>query len=153
MSTDTLEEYVRQYIDSQPGPEISFTWQGGEPTLMGLDFFREVVDLQSEYAPADTRVVNAIQTKGTLLDDEWCEFLADEEFLVGISLDGPRPLHDRYRTTRTGDPTFDEVMRGLGLLQEHGVEHNVLCVLNDCNSQYPLEVYEFFKRQGVDPVA
>ena len=150
MSEDTLEEFVKQYIEAQPGSQVTFAWQGGEPTLRGIDFYRKAVRLQQEYAPADTRIVNTIQTNGTRLNEEWCQFLAENDFLVGISIDGPRELHNRYRKTRSDGPTFDEVMNGLSLLQNHDVEYNVLCVLNSYNSQYPLRVYEFFKDQGVE---
>jgi uncharacterized protein len=150
MSEDTLEEFVKQYIEAQPGPQVTFAWQGGEPTLRGIDFYRKALRLQQEYAPADTRIVNTIQTNGTRLDEEWCQFLSENDFLVGISIDGPRELHNQYRKTRSDGPTFDEVMNGLSLLQNHDVEHNVLCVLNSYNSQYPLRVYEFFKDQGVE---
>ncbi|MFB6150610.1 MAG: anaerobic sulfatase maturase [Haloarculaceae archaeon] len=150
MSDETLETFVRQYVEAHPGPEVTFAWQGGEPTLRDLDFYRKAVRLQEKYAPPDKRVVNSIQTNGTRLDAEWCEFLAEEEFLVGISVDGPPELHDRFRATRGGGPTFDEVRDGLSLLQEHGVEHNVLCVVNGVNSRYPLRVYDFFRDLGVD---
>jgi uncharacterized protein len=150
MSEETLETFVKQYIEAFPGPEVTFAWQGGEPTLLGVEFFRTAVRLQEKHAPADTSVVNTIQTNGTRLDEEWCRFLADNDFLVGISIDGPPDLHDRYRTTRADGPTFDRVERGLSLLQDHGVEYNVLCVVNDCNSQHPLRVYDFFKDCGAN---
>lgn len=150
MSEETLEEFVKQYIESQPGPQVTFAWQGGEHTLRGLDFYRKAVQLQREYTPANKQVVNTFQTNGTRLDDEWCRFLADNDFLVGISIDGPPDLHDRYRKTRAGGPTFEDVVEGLSLLREHSVEHNVLCVVNAYNSQYPLRVYDFFVDMGVD---
>ncbi|WP_169051838.1 anaerobic sulfatase maturase [Halorhabdus amylolytica] len=150
MSEDTLEEFIKQYIEAQPGPQITFAWQGGEPTLRGIEFYRKAVRLQQEYAPTDTHIVNSIQTNGFRLDEEWCEFFAENDFFVGISIDGPRELHDRYRKTRNDKPTFDEVMNGLSLLQKYDIEYNVLCSLNDYNSQYPLRIYEFFKEQGVE---
>jgi uncharacterized protein len=150
MSEDTLEEFIKQYIEAQPGPQVTFAWQGGEPTLIGVDFYREVVNLQEEHAPADKQIVNTLQTNGTRLDDEWGRFLATHDFLVGISIDGPRELHNQYRQTRAGGPVFEEVMTGLSVLQEHGVEYNVLCVVNRYNSQYPLHVYEFFKNQDIE---
>lgn len=150
MSESTLETFIAQYVEAHPGREVTFTWQGGEPTLRGLDFYRKAVELQAAYAPAETRVVNTIQTNGTRLNDEWCQFFAEHDFLVGISIDGPRDLHDRYRRTKAGGPTFEDVMDGLGLLQHHDVSYNVLCVLNRFNSRHPRRVYEFFKDQGVE---
>lgn len=149
MPEELLETYIRQYIESQPGPVVQFAWQGGEPTLMGLGFFRKVVALQEKYLPEGWRCFNALQTNGTLLTPEWCEFLREREFLVGISIDGPAPLHDHYRLDKKGRPTHAQVMEGLRLLQEHGVEYNVLCVVNRVNVKHPLEVYRFFKEQGV----
>ena len=147
MSDAVLSEYIRQYIHSQPGPEISFAWQGGEPTLLGVDFFRKVVALQQQFANGKT-ISNALQTNGTLLDNEWCQFLAQHKFLVGLSIDGPRELHDRYRVDKRQQPTFDRVMRGLELLKQHGVDFNTLTVVNRANSQSPLEVYHFLKSIG-----
>jgi uncharacterized protein len=147
MSDAVLEEYIRQYIQSQPVPEINFAWQGGEPTLLGVDFFRKAVTLQMKYATGKT-IFNAIQTNGTLLDDEWCEFLAANKFLVGLSIDGPAELHDKYRVDKRQQPTFGAVMRGLELLKTHGVEFNTLTVVNRANSQQPLEVYHFLKSIG-----
>lgn len=147
MSDAVLEKYVREYIRSQPVAEINFAWQGGEPTLLGVNFFRKVVALQKKFADGKT-ISNAIQTNGTLLDDEWCEFLAAEKFLVGLSVDGPRELHDRYRVDKNQKPTFDKVMRGLEFLKKHRVDFNTLTVVNRANSQSPLEVYRFLKSIG-----
>ncbi len=147
MSDAVLEEYIRQYLQSQPVPEINFAWQGGEPTLLGVDFFRKAVALQKKYA-GGRAVFNAIQTNGTLLDDEWGEFLAANQFLVGLSVDGPAELHDRYRVDKGQKPTFDRVMRGLELLKKHGVEFNTLTVVNRANSPQPLAVYRFLKSIG-----
>jgi len=147
MNDAVLEEYIRQYIRSQSGPEINFAWQGGEPTLLGVDFFRKAVALQQKLADGKT-IFNAIQTNGTLLDDAWCEFLAKNKFLVGLSIDGPAELHDRYRVDKRQQPTFAAVMRGLELLKKHGVEFNTLTVVNRANSQSPLEVYHFLKSIG-----
>lgn len=147
MSDEVLEEYVRQYIHSQPSAEINFAWQGGEPTLLGMDFFRKAVALQNKYAAGKT-IFNAIQTNGTLLDDEWCEFLAANKFLVGLSIDGPAELHDKYRVDKRQQPTFAAVMRGLELLKKYKVEFNTLTVINRANSQHPLEVYRFLKSIG-----
>ena len=147
MSDEVLAEYVRQYIEAQPGPEVFFAWQGGEPTLLGVDFFRKAVALQKKFANGKT-VSNALQTNGTLLDDEWCQFLAAEKFLIGLSIDGPRELHDQYRVDKGQQPTFDRVMRGLELLKQHRVDFNTLTVVNDANSKQPLEVYRFLKSIG-----
>lgn len=147
MSDEVLEEYIRQYIHSQPGNEVYFAWQGGEPTLLGVEFFRQAVALQKKFA-AGKVVSNALQTNGTLLDAEWCELLAKEKFLVGLSIDGPRELHDQYRVDKGEKPTFDAVMRGLESLKKHGVEFNTLTVVNRANSQKPLEVYRFLKNIG-----
>jgi uncharacterized protein len=147
MGDAVLAEYVRQYLRSQPGPEIHFAWQGGEPTLLGVDFFRKAVALQHEFADGKS-VFNAIQTNGTLLDDEWCEFLAAHNFLVGLSIDGPDGLHDCHRRDGRQQPTFNRVMQGLELLKKHGVEFNTLSVVHRQNSQHPLEVYRFLKGLG-----
>lgn len=147
MSDAVLEEYVRQYIQNQPGPEIHFAWQGGEPTLLGVEFFHKTVALQQKYAGGKT-ISNALQTNGTLLDNEWCEFLAANRFLIGLSIDGPRELHDRYRVDKRQQPTFDAVMRGLELLKRHQVDFNTLTVVGRVNSQQPLEVYRFLKGIG-----
>lgn len=147
MTDEVLEEYVHQYIQSQSAQEIFFAWQGGEPTLLGVDFFRKAVAFQKKYA-AGKIISNALQTNGTLLDDGWGRFLAAERFLIGLSIDGPRELHDRYRVDKGQKPTFDKVMRGLDVLKKHSVEFNTLTVVNRANSQRPLEVYRFLKDIG-----
>lgn len=147
MQPEVLESYVRQYIESQSVPEIWFTWQGGEPTLLGLDFFRRAVELQQQYANGK-QIRNAFQTNGVLLNDEWCEFFSEHEFLVGISIDGPEDLHDHYRVDKGGGPSFAKVLRGLKFLQKHKVEFNTLTVVNKRNSQEPLAVYRFLKEIG-----
>jgi uncharacterized protein len=149
MSDEVLAEYVRQYIEAQPGPEVFFAWQGGEPTLLGVNFFRKAVALQRKFAGGKI-VSNALQTNGTLLDDEWCRFLAAEKFLIGLSIDGPRELHDQYRVDKGQKPTFDRVMHGLELLKQHRVDFNTLTVVNDANSKQPLEVYRFLKSIGTE---
>ena len=148
MPEDALESYIAQHIEASPGEVVNFSWHGGEPTLLGLDFYRRVVELQRRYTPAGKRIVNGIQTNGTLLDDEWCSFLKEEGFYVGISLDGPRELHDLHRLTKKGDPTYDDVIRGYGLLMKHGVDTEILCVVNADNAGSPLAVYRFFKQIG-----
>lgn len=150
MSDAVLEAYVRQYIAAHVAPPVHFAWQGGEPTLMGLDFFRKAVALQKKYLPRGWTCTNALQTNGTLLTPEWCTFLRENGFLVGISMDGPPELHDRYRVDKGGRPTHEKVLRGLRLLQEHRVDFNVLCVVNNVNAEHPLEVYRYFKELGVE---
>ncbi|MCL4216404.1 MAG: anaerobic sulfatase-maturation protein [Candidatus Hydrogenedentes bacterium] len=147
MPEPVLESYVRQYIESQDAPEIQFAWQGGEPTILGVAFFEKVVELQNKYA-GGKRIFNAFQTNGTLLDDGWGEFLKTNNFLVGLSVDGPRELHDYYRVDKGGNPSFDKVMRGLEVLKKHGVEFNTLTCVNRANSVKPLEVYRFLKEMG-----
>lgn len=149
MSDEVLEEFTRQYIEAQKVPEVHFGWQGGEPTLMGLDFFKKAVSLQEKYRKPRMKIHNSFQTNGVLLDDEWCEFFKRHKFLVGLSMDGPRELHDAYRVDKGGKPTFDKVYRALKLLQKHGVDFNILCVVNRINGDHPLEVYRFFKNEGV----
>jgi len=146
MSDALLEEYTRQYIDAQSKmPEVTFAWQGGEPTLMGLDFYRRAVELQREYAKPGMRVSNALQTNATMLDEAWCEFFHANDFLLGVSLDGPRSLHDAYRVDKSGAPTFDRVMRAVALLKQHRVEFNILATVHAANALYPLDVYRFFR--------
>ena len=145
MADALLETFVKQYIEAQQVPEVTFAWQGGEPTLMGLGFFQRVIHYQQKHAKPGMIIHNALQTNGTLLDDEWATFFAEHNFLLGISIDGPRPLHDVYRVDKGGQPTFDKVMRGLRLLQKHGVDYNVLTTVNRVNGDYPLEVYRFLR--------
>jgi uncharacterized protein len=147
MPNEVLEAFVRQYIESQDFPKVVFSWQGGEPTLLGLDFFSKVVELQKQYANGK-KVNNAFQTNGILLDDRWCEFLTEHGFLVGLSIDGPRKLHNRYRVDKRGKPTFEAAMRGLGFLKKHKTRFNTLTVVNDTNSRHPLEVYHFLREVG-----
>ncbi|TSA31233.1 MAG: anaerobic sulfatase maturase [Verrucomicrobiaceae bacterium] len=147
MKPDMLESYIRQYCASQSSPEIVFTWQGGEPTLLGVEYFRSIVDLEKKHAGG--RVVhNAVQTNGTLLDNEWCRFFREHNFLVGLSIDGPRTLHDTYRLDKGHKPTFDRVMRGLDLLKKHQVEFNTLTVVSASNVKHPLKVYDFLRESG-----
>lgn len=147
MSDGVLEAYIRQYIEAQSVPVVSFAWQGGEPTILGVDYFRRVVELEKKYANGK-RIENAFQTNGVLLDDEWGEFLAENHFLVGLSIDGPRALHDKYRVDKGGQPTFDKVMHGLNCLNKHNVEFNTLTVIQRHNSYHPIEVYRFLKEIG-----
>jgi len=147
MSDTVLESYIRQYIQSQPAQHVSFAWQGGEPTLLGVPFFERVLELQKKYA-GDKLVDNAFQTNGTLLDDAWGEFLARNKFLIGLSVDGPAEIHDAYRVDKGGQPTFTRVMRGLDILKKHGVEFNTLTVINRTNSYHAQKVYRFLKEIG-----
>jgi uncharacterized protein len=147
MSDAVLESYVRQYIEGQEAAEIHFAWQGGEPTLLGIGFFERAIELQRKYAGGKS-IFNALQTNGTLLDDSWCAFLAENRFLVGLSIDGPAELHDVYRVDKNGVATFDAVMRGLGFLKKHEVEFNTLTVVNRANAEKPLDVYRFLKEIG-----
>ncbi|MHC4591756.1 MAG: anaerobic sulfatase maturase [Planctomycetota bacterium] len=149
MSDEVLDAFTRNYIQSQDAAEVVFAWQGGEPTLMGLEFFEKAVRLQRKYGRGK-QVRNTLQTNGILLDDEWCRFLARHGFLIGLSLDGPQDLHDRYRTDRAGRPTFDAVVRALRLLQEHSVDYNILACVTRESARRPLDVYRFFKEQGVE---
>jgi uncharacterized protein len=150
MSEDILEKYIAQHIHAFPGPLINFSWHGGEPTLLGLDYFRKIVALQHKHCPHGRHITNGIQTNGTLLDEEWCRFLAAEGFNVGLSLDGPQELHDRHRVTRGGQPTHQQVMRAYHLLQQHRIFIDILCVVHAHNVQYPIEVYRFFKQLNVN---
>jgi uncharacterized protein len=145
MSDEVLDQYIRQLIEAHSSPVVTVAWQGGEPTLMGLEFYRRAIEIQDGYREPGMTFENTIQTNGTLLTDEWCEFLKEHDFLVGISIDGPQPLHDVHRVTKRGEGTFDKVMRGLRLLQKHGVEYNVLTTVNAVNGDFPLEVYRFLR--------
>lgn len=147
MRDDVLEHYIRNFIESQPAREVQFAWQGGEPTLLGVDFFERAIALQKEYANGRT-IQNSLQTNGTLLDDRWGAFLRENGFLVGISIDGPAHLHDTYRTDKGGEPSFDRVVRGIEVLKKHRVEFNTLTVLNRENTRHPLAVYRFLKQIG-----
>ncbi|MFH1371811.1 MAG: anaerobic sulfatase maturase [Planctomycetota bacterium] len=148
MNDEVLETFIRKYIESQPLPEVPFVWQGGEPALMGLDFYREAIRLQKKYA-GGRQISNSLQTNGTLLDENWCEFMAGNNFLVGLSIDGPEDIHNYYRVDHSGGPTFEAVIRGLELLKKHGVEFNVLACVTRQNVTRPLDTYRFFKEQGV----
>jgi uncharacterized protein len=146
MPEDILAEYIVQHIDACPDPVIRFSWHGGEPTVLGLDTFRRIVALQRKHQPSNRHIANGMQTNGTLLDDQWCRFLAQEDFAVGLSLDGPQDIHDRYRVTKDGEPTYEQTMRGYELLRKYRVACDILCVVNSYNVQYPNKVYQFFKK-------
>lgn len=152
MAPEVLETFIRDYIDSQSRAglrEIQFVWQGGEPTMLGLDYFRTIIALQRKHCPPDYLIRNALQTNGTLLDDEWAAFLREEQFLVGLSLDGPPHLHDHYRRDRRGLPSASRVLAGWQLLRRYRVDTNILCVVNARNVRFPLEVYRYLRDLGV----
>jgi uncharacterized protein len=146
MPDDILEQYIVQHIDAYPDRVIKFSWHGGEPTVLGLDYFRKIVALQRRHTPPNRRIANGIQTNGTLIDEEWCRFFAAEGFAVGLSLDGPEEMHDRYRFTKDRKPTHKKAMRGYNLLRRHGIPCDILCVVNANNVKYPTHVYRFFKQ-------
>jgi len=145
MSDKILQEYVKQYIEAIKIPEVTFAWQGGEPTLMGIDFFKKAIKFQNQYKKDGMKIYNTIQTNGTLLNDEWCQLFLENNFLVGISIDGPQELNDTYRVDKEDKSTFDRVINGLKLLKKHGVEFNILATVNRTNADHPLEVYKFFR--------
>ncbi len=147
MSEATLEEFIKQYIAAQTTPEVMFTWHGGEATIRPLEFYRKAVELQKRYA-GGRRIENCLQTNATLLNDEWCRFLRNEGWLVGVSIDGPQEFHDEYRLNAGGKPSFMNVMRGIRMLQRYGVDWNALAVVNDFNADYPVDFYRFFKEIG-----
>jgi uncharacterized protein len=151
MREDVLENYIRQLIESQETPQMTIAWQGGEPTLMGLDFFKHSIELVHKYARPGVTIENTIQTNGTLLDDAWCEFFKANNFLIGLSLDGPREMHDAYRVDKSGAPTFEKVMAAARLMQKHQVDFNILCTVHAANAEHPVAVYRFFRDEvGAD---
>ncbi len=145
MADDVLEDYLRQYIEAQQIPEVTISWQGGEPTLMGLEFFRKSVELVDQYKKPGMQVSYSMQTNGTKLDDAWGEFLKENNFLMGISIDGPPEIHDFYRKDKGGNGSFDQVKRGLDFLKKHKVDFNILCTVHAGNGDHPLEVYRYFR--------
>jgi len=147
MSDETIEALIQQYIAGVTADEVVFTWQGGEPTLAGVDFYRKVIELQKKHARPGQRIQNDLQTNGTLLDEEWCRFLQENYFLVGLSIDGPKKLHDAYRVAKDSSPTFDQVMRGVRLLKQFGIPFNTLTCVNRLNARQPLDVYRFLRRE------
>lgn len=147
MSDEMLEQFTREYIEAQTMPQVLFTWHGGEPLMRSIDFYKKALTLQKKYARG-RRIDNVIQTNGTMLTDEWCEFFAQNNWLVGISIDGPQEYHDHYRLTTTGNPSWQKVMHGIELLKKHHVEWNAMAVVNAYNADHPLEFYHFFKDNG-----
>lgn len=148
MPDEVLENFTRQYIEAQPWPQVTFSWQGGEPALMGREFFARALEYQQKYRKPGMAIHNAFQTNGVLLDEEWAAFLKEHKFLVGLSLDGPEALHDAYRVDKGGRPTFGRVMAGLELLKRYGVEYNILACVHAANVTHPLEVYRFFRDEA-----
>ena len=147
MSDEMLEQFTREYIEAQTMPQVLFTWHGGEPLMRSIDFYRKALALQKKYAHGK-QIDNVIQTNGTLLTDEWCEFFAKNHWLVGISIDGPQEYHDHYRVTPAGKPSWEKVMQGISLLKKHRVEWNAMAVVNAYNAEHPLEFYHFFRDNG-----
>lgn len=147
MSDEMLEQFTREYIEAQTMPQVLFTWHGGEPLMRSIDFYKKALALQKKYAKG-RRIDNVIQTNGTMLTDEWCEFFAQNNWLVGISIDGPQEYHDHYRLTSTGNPSWQKVIHGIELLKKHHVEWNAMAVVNAYNADHPLEFYHFFKDNG-----
>ncbi len=148
MSDQVLELFIRQNIEASSGQLINFSWHGGEPLLAGIEFYRKVVSIQKQYCPSGKSIINGIQTNGTLIDEEWCRFLAEQHFKVGISMDGPEVFHNQFRKGKDGKGTFKRVMQGYDLLVMHGVDPEILCVVNAINVASPLEVYHFFRKLG-----
>ena len=150
MPENILEEYIKQHIDATTDNIIQFSWHGGEPLLAGIDYYRKIRELQKTYLPADNHILNGIQTNGFLIDDEWCRFFSDNNFLIGLSMDGPSFLHDVYRKSAKGEPTFSRVKDTYLLLKEYNIRTEILCVLNNDNVMYPVQVYEFFRALGAN---
>jgi len=148
MTDEVLESFTRQYIEAQRVPEVTFGWQGGEPLLMGIDFFERAVAHQKKYTKPGVRIINTLQSNGTLIDEDWARFFHEHDFLIGLSLDGPQEVHDAYRVDKGGNPTWDRVMRGKRLMEEHGVEHNILCTVHAANAPHPVETYRFFRDEA-----
>lgn len=149
MSEHLLEQFIKKYIEVQQGPEVFFIWQGGEPTLRGIDFFKEAVLLQKKFLPTGWKCHNSIQTNGTLLNDEWCEFFKKEKFLIGLSIDGPKEYHNRYRQYINGKGSHKMAEKAIELLKKYDIEFNVICTINHANVKHSQKVYQYFVRKGV----
>ncbi|MCE5314609.1 MAG: anaerobic sulfatase maturase [Armatimonadota bacterium] len=145
MTDEIMENYIRQTIEAHHTPSVTIAWQGGEPTLMGLDFFRRSIEIERKYHRPGMTIENTIQTNGVLIDEDWCRFLHDNHFLVGLSLDGPKDMHDAYRRDRAGNSVYNRVIRAVKLMQAHDVQFNILCTVNAINSKHPLRLYRFFR--------
>ncbi len=150
MNDTVLETYIRQHIEACPEQIIRFSWHGGEPTLPGIAYFEKIIRLQQKYCPSDRQIVNGIQTNATLIDEDWSKFLAEHQFIVGVSMDGPEELHNQFRRGKSGQATHDQTLRGFQLLQRHGTNPEILCVVNAENVQHPLKVYRYFKELGAE---
>lgn len=150
MADEVLERYIVEHLEAAPTPLVSFSWHGGEPTLLGIDYYKKIVSLQKKHARPGQRILNGIQTNGTLIDEEWCRFFAQEGFSIGLSMDGPPELHDRFRVTKGQKPTHKQVKRAFQLLRQHKVHTDLLCVVHRENVQYPTRVYRYFKELGVE---
>ncbi len=150
MNDTVLEAYIRQHIEACPEQIIRFAWHGGEPTLPGIAYFEKIINIQQKHCPSDRQIVNGIQTNATLIDENWSKFLAERQFIVGVSMDGPADLHNQLRQNKTGQPTHDKTLHGFQLLQKHGVIPEILCVVNAENVQHPLRVYRYFKELGAE---
>jgi len=148
MTEELLEQYIIQYYAASGSGDVYFSWHGGEPLMAGIDFFRKVLLYQQKHKPAGSSFYNGLQTNGTLLDDAWCKFLADERFFVGLSIDGPEHLHNRHRLTLDGTPTHEKVLKGHNLLVKNGLQPEILCVVSSFNVNHPLDVYNYFKDMG-----
>jgi uncharacterized protein len=148
MAYNILEEYIKQHIEASTESTINFSWHGGEPLLAGIEFYRKILRLQITHKPVYKKIINGIQTNGTLINEEWCRFFAREEFIVGISIDGPAMLHNIHRRTKDGHPSWQKVIGGFQLLIKHGVVPEILCVVNSENVRHPLDIYNFFKQIG-----
>lgn len=147
MPENVLEKFIKSNIEANDIPTVTFSWQGGEPTLLGVEYFEKVIELQKKYSNGK-KIENTFQTNGVLLDDKWCEYFKKNNFLIGLSIDGPREFHDKYRISKSGNNSFDQVVRGIKYLKKWEVEFNTLTVINDYNSHYPLKVYNFLKEIG-----
>jgi len=152
MDSSVVETFIQQQIEATTEPLVIFSWHGGEPLLAGIDFYRKAVAIQKKECPAGKKIINGIQTNGTLLNEDWCRFFADENFLAGLSMDGPENLHNKFRKGKDGSGTFQRVLKGFDLLVMYGVEPEILCVVNSFNSLYPLETYDFFRKLGVSNI-
>ena len=150
MSDELLEKYVIQHISASTGNIIFFSWHGGEPLLAGIDFYRKAVRFQKQYQPEGSTIINGVQTNGSLVNDEWAGFFAEEKFVAGMSIDGPGELHNKFRRTKSNQPSLEKVLRGYQILRNYGINPEILCVVNSHNVKYPLVVYDFFRDLGAE---
>lgn len=153
MNDETLEQYIIQHIEAASASAIVFSWHGGEPTLLGIDYFKKIIQLQKKHQPANSHIINGIQTNGTLINDEWCQFLAEKNFTVGVSIDGPEEIHDLFRRTPANQPSFSKTIRGIELLKKYKIIFEILCVVHDKNVEVPLHLYDFFRILGAQYIS